>query len=179
MGWKTTVKVEGAALKVDQLKRFNKEVWLDMQREVKSAADLVVSEARNNVPSEGLYNSQRGRAGWGQWTAAKGGRPLSFNPSKVKSSIKPAFRSVKRSGFRVVKGQAKIMDPAGAIYTLAGSQNRSGHPFNTNINKQRGGSRGARSFWPRILTPAYYAKGPEASKAIGEAIEKAIADINR
>ena len=179
MGWKTTVKVEGAAKKVDQMKRFNKELWRDMQREVKSAADLVVQEARNNVPSEGLYNKQRGRAGWGAWTEAKSGRDLSFQPSRVKSGIKPAFRSKIRSGVRVVKGQARMMDPAGAVYTLAGSQNRSGHPFSTNLNRQRGGSRGARSFWPRILTPAYYAKGPEASKAIGDAIERAIAEFNR
>jgi hypothetical protein len=66
------------------------------------------------------------------------------------------------------------MSPAGAIYMLAGSQNRSGHRFNNVINRQHG-----KGPWPRAMTPAYYAKAPQASRDIGRLIEKAINQINQ
>jgi hypothetical protein len=40
---------------------------------------------------------------------------------------------------------------------------------------------GARNvqMWPRLLTPAYYAKGPQASATIASLIEKAVQQANR
>jgi hypothetical protein len=78
-----------------------------------------------------------------------------------------------KSGVRVVKGQAINNSPAGAIYMLAGSKNRSGHRFNNVINRQHGSGP-----WPRAMTPAYYAKGPQAAKDIGHLIEQAINNVN-
>lgn len=176
--WYIDVNVTGAAAKIDQIKRFDKELWKGVQKDVREAAKLVVNEAKSNVPAYGLYNRERGIVSWGQWTSGNG-RNLSFDSGTVSASIKPAFNSRVRSGIRIVKGRAQIWNPGGAIYTLAGSRNRSGHPFNTNINNQAGGYPGKAAFWPRILTPAWYEKGPEAAKLIGKTIEDAIDKANK
>lgn len=177
--WYIDVNVKGAAAKIDQIKKFDKELWKNVQKDVKDAAKLVVDEAKANVPSYGLYNRERGIVSWGAWTSVPRGRDLSFDSATVAGSIKPGFRSKSVGGMRIVKGRAQIWNPGGAIYTLAGSRNRTGHPFNTNINNQAGGYPGKAAFWPRILTPAWYEKGPEAAKRIGKTIEDAIEKANR
>jgi hypothetical protein len=167
------VKVEGAAAKIDALFKFDKDVWKGIQKGVKDAANEVVTDAQRRIPSYGVSGTS-GTGGWGGWIAKKDGRDLSFDQGKIRKNIKPRFKSQMKSGVRVVKGQAVNMSPAGAIYMLAGSQNRSRHRFNTVINRQH--SSGP---WPRAMTPAYYAKGPEAAKEIGRIIEQAVNDINR
>jgi len=166
------IKVEGAAAKIDALFRFDKVVWAGIQKGVKEAADSVASDARSRIFSYGLGSSSGG--GWGGWIARKDGSDLSYDQSKIRSKIKPRFKSQFKSGVRVVKGQVVNTSRAGAIYMLAGSRNKSGHRFNTVINRQHG-----RSVWPRAMTPAYYAKGPQASRDIGATIERAINDVNR
>ena len=166
------VKVEGAAAKIDAIFRFDKAVWKEVQSGVKSAAESVAADARSRVPAVGILSSS-GR-GWGTWFSK--GRDLSFQQAAIRSSIKPRFKSRVRGGFREVQGQAVIMNPAGAIYTLAGSQNRSGHQFNEVITRGKQGGNGP---WPRALTPAYYAKGPQARKDIAAFIEKAINEVNK
>jgi hypothetical protein len=174
------VRVEGAAAKVDAIFRFDKQLWRDIQREIKAAAESVAADARTRVPGSGIYSSRSGWTGWGKWISASG-RNLSFEQGPVAGGIKARARSRNRSGFREARGQVDITTPAGAIFALAGSRNKSGHPFNTTINRQQGGSTGARrnGTWPRVLTPALYAKGPQASERIGKAIEDGVNDINR
>jgi hypothetical protein len=175
------VEVKGAAAKVDALQRFDKTAWRVVQKGVKEATAAVTRDAESRVPPMGLIPRRAG-SGWGLWTESRGERrDLSYRPGDFQ--FKTKFRSRVVQGFREVQGRAILEKntPAVAIFTLAGSKDKSGHPFNSNINKQTGTRKGARNvgMWPRLLTPAYYAKGPEAAKTIGALIEKAIADVNR
>jgi len=173
------VKVEGAAAKIDAIFRFDKELWRQMQREIKAATEVVATDARGRVPAQGLYSSRSGYTGWGKWISK--GRVLSYEQSTVRGGIKSRSRSRSKAGFRQVSGRVEMTNAAGAIFTLAGSQNRSGHPFNVNINRQQGGSQGARnnSTWPRLLTPARVAKGAEAARKIARIVEQGVQRINQ
>ena len=174
------VQIKGAAAKIDAIFRFDKALWRDMQREIKGAAELVASDARSRVPSSGIMSRRSGFTGWGKWISGTG-RSLSYDAGEVRGSIKPRARSRSSAGFRQALAVVEITKPAGAIFALAGSQNRSGHPFNTTINRQQGGSTMMRGnqFWPRLLTPARYSKGTEAASKIGEIIERGVNQINR
>ena len=174
------VEVRGAAAKIDAIFRFDKALWRDIQREVKGAAELVAADARSRVPSSGVMSRRPGFTGWGKWISGNE-RTLSYDAGEVRGGIKARARSRSSAGFRQARAVVEITTPAGAIFALAGSQNRSGHPFNTTINRQRGGSTTMRGnqFWPRLLTPARYAKGTQAAIKIGEAIERGIDQINR
>lgn len=167
------VEITGVATKIDAIFRFDKDLWAGMQRGVKDAAESVAADARSRVPSYGLGGTS-GTGGWGGWIAKKDGRDLGYDQTKIRKGVKTRFKSRYKSGFREVQGQAVNTSPAGAIYMLAGSENQSGHRFSNVINTQH--SKGP---WPRALTPAYYAKGPEASRDIGRLIEKAINQINQ
>lgn len=174
------VEVKGAAAKIDALQRFDKTAWRVVQKGVKEATAAVSKDAESRVPPMGLIPRRAG-SGWGSWTYSRDGRDLSYRRGDFK--FKTRFRSRVVQGFREVEGRAQLDKslPAVAIFALAGSKDKSEHPFNTNINNQTGTRKGARNvgMWPRLLTPAYYAKGPEAAKTIGALIEKAVADVNR
>jgi hypothetical protein len=167
------VEITGVATKIDAIFRFDKDLWKGIQRGVKDAAESVAADARSRVPSYGLGGTS-GTGGWGSWIAKSTGRDLSFDQGVIRKGIKTRFKSRYKSGFREVQGQAVNTSPAAAIYMLAGSKNKSGHRFNNVINTQQG-----KAPWPRAMTPAYYAKGPQASIEIGRLIEKAINDINQ
>lgn len=172
------VEVRGAAAKIDALYRFDKEAWKGIQKGVKEATSAITDDAKSRVPFMGLTPKRAG-TGWGKWIAAKDGRDLSYDKSKFRFTTR--FRSKVKSGFRQVEGRAVLdkKNPAVAIFSLAGSVNKSKHPFNRNINKQTGTKEGARNvgMWPRLLTPAYYAKGPEAAKEIGRLIESLVKKV--
>ena len=167
------VQVTGVATKIDAIFRFDKDLWKGIQRGVKDAAESVAADARRRVPSYGLGSSS-GQGGWGGWIATKDGRDLSYDQAAIRKGIKTRFKSRYKGGFREVRGQAVNTSPAGAIFMLAGSKNVSKHRFNTAINRQQ-----TAGPWPRALTPAYYAKGPQASVEIGRLIEQAINNINQ
>jgi hypothetical protein len=173
------VKVVGAAAKIDAIFRFDKELWRAMQRDIKATTEVVANDARSRVPAQGLYSSRSKYSGWGKWISK--GRVLSYEQSQARGGIKSRSRSRSRAGFRQVSGRVEMTNAAGAIFTLAGSQNRSGHPFNVNINRQQGGNASARgnSTWPRVLTPARVAKGAEAAKKIAQIIEQGVQRINQ
>jgi hypothetical protein len=173
------VKVEGAAAKIDAIFRFDKAIWKGIQKGVKDAAESVAADARGRVPSIAVHSFHS--PGWGKWTATgsrggvdSSGRNLGFDQGEIRKSIKPRFRSRYKSGFREVQGQAIVNSPAGAIYMLAGSQNKAKNKFNQEVNAQHG-----KNVWPRAMTPAYYAKGPQARKDIGDLIERAIQQVNQ
>jgi hypothetical protein len=174
------VKVEGAAAKIEALFRFDKTLWRAMQRDIREVSETVAADARNRVPTQGLYGRSGTSSGWGRWIS--GTRDLSFDQGSVRGGIKARSRSrSKGGGFREVVGRVDMMSPAGAIFALVGSQNKSGHPFNALVNRQHGGSTTMRrnQFWPRMLTPARYAKGGEAAEKIGRIVERGVNDINR
>ena len=177
---KYNVKVTGAAAKIDAVFRFDKDAWKIVQRGVKEATAEITKDAQSRVPPMGLIPMRAG-AGWGKWIAAKDGRDLSYSKSNFRFNTR--FKSRVTQGFREVQGRSSLDTSSAsvAIFALAGSKDRSGHPFNRNINKQTGTRVGARNvqMWPRLLTPAYYAKGPQASATIASLIEKAVQQANR
>jgi len=166
------VEVRGAAAKIDAIFRFDKDVWAGIQKGVKAAGESVAADARNRIPATALYS--RNSPGWGNWIASRDGRNLGFDQQKIRAGIKPRFQSKMKNGVRVVKARADMTTPAGAIYSLAGSKNRSGKHFSDEVNTQHGSS-----VWPRSLTPAYYAKGPQAAKDIAKVIEDAVSNVNQ
>jgi len=168
------VRVEGAAQKIEQIFRFDKELWKEIQDGVKGAASSTRAEAKTYYPDNGLSN-------WGPWLAAGSGRDLSYDAAAVRSGVRVGFRSRRRQGFRQISAQVYNKNPAGAIYGLAGSRNRSGEFFNTNLNRKRGGSTTSRgnSMWPRALTPAWTNNVDQARREIGRGVERAIAKVNR
>ena len=167
------VQLQGDARKIEQIFRFDKELWKEIQRGTKDAASDIRAAAKGNYPSQGLSN-------WGAWMTP-GGRDLSFDSSAVRSGVKVGFRSRRRRGFRTISAQVYNKNPAGAIYGLAGSRNRSGEPFNTNINRKHGGSTTTRGTgtWPRALTPAWSDNVEAARREIARVVEAAIAKVNR
>jgi hypothetical protein len=176
------VEVKGAARKIDQIFRFDKAVWRDMQKGVREAGNSVASDAAGRMPGQPLRN-------WGLWFSD--GRNLSYEGGVRRMSV--SVRSKETQGFRQVKAKVGFAsgNVAGAIYGLAGSQpgTKSTHPagpvrsrnFKAALNRRQGGGFGVRrsQFWPRALTPAYYAKGPQARDRIGQAVERAVAAVNR
>jgi len=161
------VEVKGVPELINQISKFDKDVYKILTKEVRKALTSVANDAKARTPN--------GRAiqGWGPWIAAGTGRDLSFNGADVKRGIAP--QAVKRSSRgRVVKFSGRVITrtPAGAIYALAGSKG-SGQFEEALIRKTRT-SKG----WPRTLTPALYAKGPQAARDITAAIKRAAASVN-
>lgn len=161
------VEVKGVPELINQISKFDKEVYKILTKEVRQALSSVAKDAISRTPN--------GRAikGWGPWIAARDGRDLSFSGADVKRGIKP--QAVKRSkGGRVVRFSGRVITntPAGAIFALAGSKG-GGEQFEDTLNRKRGDN-----VWPRTLTPALYAKGPDAARDIEAAIKKAAADVN-
>lgn len=168
------VRVEGAAQKIEQIYRFDKDIWKEVQQGVRAAMKGVVTDTRANYPNTALSN-------WGPWIAYRSGRDLSFDGSAARSGVRAGFRSKQRRGVRVISGMAWNKTPAGAIYELAGSQDRSGEFFNRNINKKRGGVVGSRNngMWPRALGPAWTKNVDAVRQEIGRVVERAVDKVNR
>jgi hypothetical protein len=178
------IKVKGAARKIDMIFRFDKDLWKTMQKEVRQAGDLVRSDAIGRMPAIGLSR-------WGLWTEFGRNRNLAYEGGVKRIGV--SVRSKERSGFRRIKAKVGFSsgNAAGAIYSLAGSQpgTLSIHPagptrsqnFKSALNRSHGGSLGSKGnqTWPRALTPAYYAKGPQAKEKIGAAVQRMIAAVNR
>ena len=174
--------VDGVPELINRISKFDKEISKILNREVRQGADVVGAYARSLVPSGnalsnwGSYNEKTGRAGRvGVVSMSQGSRDLSFNGSSVARGIKPQTVNSRRRGTVVgYKARVVITTAPGAIWSLAGSKNRRGSTFGPNLN---GAFRDSR--WPRALTPALHAKGPQAARLIEDAIDRAIAAVNR
>lgn len=161
------IKIDGNERIIQRIYAFDKEVWKVLQKEIREASDLIRKDSQASTPGVALSY-------WGQWR--QGGRDLDFSGSQVKKSTKTQVRSrLSRGGAdRFVAGQVVVNDAAGAIFALAGSQNRSGHRFNRNLNKQYGPGP-----WPRLLGPAWTANVDKARELIEQAIDKAAREVTR
>lgn len=170
-----TFKVEGADRMIERIKGFEREIWRDLQKEVRDASDDIVNDARAAVPSRGLRR-------WGPWRVNSGGaggfrntsRDRDYVESNVKAGIRNQFRTRKSRGSLGVLGRVVQADAAGAIFTLAGSQNRSGDPFNSHLNRKHGAGP-----WPRLLGPAWTDNVDEARNKIQKAVDDAARKVNR
>lgn len=169
------IQAVGAAQKIEQIFRFDKELWREIQAGTKKAMEGVISDGKAAMPNENALSN------WGKWIAKDSGRDLSFSPSSATAGIKSRFRSTNRQGLRVVRGQAYNSQPAGSIYLLAGASNKSGLSFSDNLNKKHGGKYGSPKdgTWPRALGPAWNKNVEEARDEIGRVVQAAIAKVNR
>jgi hypothetical protein len=180
------VEVRGAAAVTEGIFRLDKEVWRDLQKDVRKAGEVIAVEAGQNMPGRPLTN-------WGKWIEFSGrGKSLWYEGSSVRS-FRSGFRSKSKQGFREVS--AVVMpssgNAAGAIFLLAGSvgSTRSRHPaggvrsanFKRALNRRHGGSTSARGngTWPRVLGPLYYKHREKVRKEVGQAVEHAISRFNR
>jgi hypothetical protein len=180
------IEVKGAAAVVEAMFRLDKELWRELQKDVRKAGQEAAMEAGQNMPSKPLSN-------WGKWIEFSGrGKSLWYEMPGA-GKFTSSFRSKSTSGFRQVysvvgpsKGNA-----AGAIFLLAGSVDRtaSKHPqgaarsrrFKAALNSRHGGSPGARGngTWPRVLGPLYYKHRDKIGKEIGQAVERATTRFNK
>jgi hypothetical protein len=162
MGWE--FKAHGLAETINFLEKFNTDVAKILKKEMKDGANEVAKVSRSLIPTTPLTN-------WGAWTYSKDGRDFSFDSAKVKRLITAKQKrqriSVETVGFGYVVENKSI---AGAVYELAGSRDRSGESFNSQINMLNGSIKPNR---PRTLIPAYYQAMPTAIKKIEAALDKA------
>lgn len=174
--------VDGVPELINRISKFDKEVAKILNREVKEGADVVGAYARELVPSGnalrnwGPWNFKTGKTGSiGVVSMSQGSRDLSFDGSAVARGIKPqAVKSNKRGVVVGFKARVVMSTAAGSIWSLAGSRNKSKSTMGPNLNRAFSDPR-----WPRALTPALHAKGPHARKEIEDAIDRAIAAVNR
>ena len=174
--------VDGVPELINRISKFDKKVAKILNDEVKEGADVVGAYARSLVPGGnalenwGQWNLKTGKAGTvGVVSLSQGSRDLSFDGSAVARGIKPqAVKSNKRGVVVGFKARVVMSTAAGSIWSLAGSKNRSKSTLGPNLNRAFSDPR-----WPRALTPALHAKGPQARKEIEDAIDRAIAAVNR
>ena len=144
--------VDGVPQLINRLKGFEPEVYKILQREVRAAADKVGSSARGLVPAgpPTSHWAQTGRFAW---------------DGKVRSSIRPGFRTRNVGGTRVVSGIVTMRNAAGSIYEAAGSKD--GGQFGALLNA----TAGAR--YPRVMGPAWTANVDAAREEIKAAVSRA------
>lgn len=176
------VKVDGADLVIQRMYAFNKDVWKILQKEVREATDDIRQDAQQATPARALrkwgpWNLTTGRSGQvGVVTLVTGTRDLGFSGSEVAKSIKSQARSrAGRGGAdRSISGRVVIGSAAGAIFSLAGSKNRSGDPFNERLNAKYGNGP-----WPRLIGPAWTKNVDSARELIGAAVDRAAKEVTR
>jgi hypothetical protein len=179
------VQVKGAASKIDQIFRFDKQLWRETTRDIRKAADDIGRDASARMPGYPLRN-------WGRWIQTGSTRQLSYESGSAKR-ITTSVRSRETFGLRVITTKTGFSrgNAAGAIYGLAGSVDgsKSSHPagptrsrnFKRALNRAHGGSTGARNaqIWPRALTPAFYVHRDKVRAQIAALVERAVAQVNR
>jgi hypothetical protein len=167
------VEVQGIAPFVNRLEKFDKDVSKTLKKEMRQGANEVAKEARSLIGAIGGTPL----SGWGPWSSSRSGRTdardLSFTAATAKRGVRvESYRGRSRGVVTSFGYRVKQMNPGGAIYELAGSQNKSGDLFNSNLNNKRGSNR-----YPRIMYRAYYAGMSRAETIIRAAIRKAEKEV--
>lgn len=164
--------LQGAGPLINRLSRFDRDVYLILQREVRAATEDVKTEAARLLPTGNAL------ANWGRWsvgtgsygtvgavTLVAGTRELSYEAGRVRGSLKTQARKTKTG----IVGRVLLADAAGAIFTTAGGKTST--PFTRSLIDRHG------STYPRALGPAWTAKGPAAGDRIDRAIEAAASSV--
>lgn len=147
-----TTTLTGEVQIINRMQAFNKDVWSALQKDVKSAANIIGASARSMIPG-------RPASGWG-----KGGR-LGWSQSTVTGSIKPKFRSRIVNSQRYVMATVNMSDAAGSLYATAGKVTSS--QFSDLMNDNWGQT------FPRALGPAWTMHVDEVRQAIQQAVDDA------
>jgi len=177
------VNVNGLGQFVARMKRFDEDTAKVLVSEIKVAVDGIYRAAGQTISS-----TDNPLSNWGSWTERKrvgsrgavtssGGtytRDRSYSPSQAKRGLRKSVRVVNRADHQDVLAIIKQMDPAAAIYELAGSKSTSGHVFNANINKKHPAQR-----WPRVLGLAWADGNKRAGELIAQAVKRAIDTVNQ
>jgi len=177
------VNVNGLGQFVARMKRFDEDTAKVLVSEIKVAVDGIYQAAGQTISSTGNPLSN-----WGSWTERKrvgsrgavtssGGtytRDRSYSASDAKRGLKKSVRVINKSEHQDVVAIIKQMNPAAAIYELAGSRSTSGHVFNANINKTHPAQR-----WPRVLGPAWADGRGKAEQLLTAAVKRAIDTVNQ
>lgn len=159
------LEVDGAGRLVDALGKFNKEIYKDLQKEIRAAAEVVAADARNRTPASVLGK-------WGTWD----GDNRDWDESRVDRSIKVSVRKTRVRGVRGstgIAGRVGSNNAALAIFGTAGSKTPNA-PFNVQVRDKWGAIpqiNGRNS--TRVLGEALIEKGPEAAERIDQALERA------
>lgn len=138
---------------IERISAFNRDIYTDLQREVREAGAVIADSAKGMIPDRPLRN-------WGAW----GGR-LDWDASAVSGAIKSRFRTRRSSGTRYVVGIVDTNSAPGNVYALAGSQSQG--PFSAQLNGDFGTS------FPRALGPAWTMHVDEARGKVQEAVDTA------
>ena len=156
--------VTGISEKITILETFDKDVAKTLKKEMRAGANEVAKVSRSLLPSVPLSN-------WGPWIYSRDGRDLGYQGSKVKSRVTVETYRSRMSGVTIAFGyRVGNWSPAGSVYELAGSIDKSGDKFNALINSRHGAIKPKQ---PRTLVPAYYKAMPTAQARIEAAIEAA------
>lgn len=174
------LEVDGVGRVISAMTVFNKEIYKELQDDIRDAAEGVASYARQLTPDKVLAggrstNAERRSEGWGKWIEKSTGRDLSWNESRADKSIKTSVRQKRIRGAGVVgiTGRVLSKDPALAIYATAGSETPNSL-FNRNITGKWGTMpmiSGGKA--TRVLGQALIVKGPHAAEVIDRSIERA------
>ena len=170
------LEVEGAGAFVDALSKFNKEVYAQLQKEVRKAAEIVRDDARRRTPAMVLFGGGGRSAGWGKWS----GR-LDWNKSRADAAMKVGANKVRKRGVRGSLGiVGRVYSDTRSLggrtlwaFSSAGSKNPNSL-FNRAITDKWGQLptiNGAQT--TRTIGAALIEKGPQAGEQIDEALERA------
>jgi hypothetical protein len=167
MAWTMKVSTPDLAAFINRLEKFDGSVSKELKQKMRKASGLVAQNARER---QQVPLSNWGRYGWVEQDRANG-RNLGYNQAAARRGLRVSTNRYRASGVTTAFGMSVVQrDPAGAIFELAGSANRSGHRFNSALNRVLG-----KGPYPRSLFPAYYAVMP----TVQQQIEAAIRDAER
>jgi hypothetical protein len=167
MAWTINVATPDLAKFINRLEKFDGDVSKELKQKMRKASGLVAQNARER---QEVPLSHWGRFRWIEQDRPSG-RNLRYDIAAARKGIRVNTNRYRASGVTTAFGMSVVQkDAAGAIFELAGSQNRSGHRFNSTLNRVLGSGP-----YPRSLFPAYYAVMP----TVQEQIEKAIRDAER
>jgi hypothetical protein len=170
MAWVMNVSTPDLAAFINRLEKFDGDVSKELKRKMRGAANLVAMSARKR--QELPLSHWRYR--WVEQDRANG-RDLRYNLAAARKGISVKTGRHRKSGVTTAFGMDVVQsNAAGAIYELAGSENRSGHRFNSILNRVQGTGP-----WPRTLLPAYYDVMPDVQRQIESAIRVAEAKVGK
>lgn len=177
------LEVDGLTETLDRLRTFDRKAYDGMTAELEAAAGDIADEARANTPSGNALRN------WGTWNSAtvarksKGittiskrskMRPIGYDGAAARAGIQPKVAGKFRKGRRLSTiVQVRQMNPGGAIWALAGSDNTDwGATGGSGLFRQHLNNKFGAGPWPRALTPAWRNHKDAAADRIDELIGK-------
>ena len=155
------VKTQGVDHLIDRLKGFEPEVYKVLQREIKTAADLIGASARGLLPGDFVVS------GWGPWGAGE----KDYLGGHVAAKVRPGMRTRRVGGQRYVMGTVTMASPGGVVYALMGKNDNS--RLGQTVNAIYG------TTYPRALAPAWTMHVDQAREGIQTAINRAAEKVTR